>query len=88
MLESDIHIYHQEGSKEIFDGHENQSEEPRLKAHLDGAFDLDVANGVHVAIERMPVPPIIVQLSQREITAFEEAAAGRDWKMVVEVMFA
>lgn len=65
VLESDIHIYHQEGSKEIFDGHESMTEEPRLNAILDGSFDRDIANKVHITIERLPIPPIVVTLSPK-----------------------
>ena len=86
--ESDIQVYHQEGSRELFDGHEHVTQDPRLTVRLDGSFDLDMANSVHITIERNTIPGIIVQLNPSEITHFEEEAKGRDWKMVVEIMFA
>lgn len=61
--------------------------EPKIKASLDGAFDRDIANDVHLTFERANIPNITVHISPDEIAAFEEASAGRDMKLVVEVMF-
>lgn len=88
LLDSDIHIYHQEGSKEIFDGHQYNAEEPKLTATIETTFDRDLANNVYITVERSTIPPILVNINPKEIVAFEEAAAGHDWKLVVEVMFA
>lgn len=83
VLESDIHVSHQDGSKEIFEGQEYLNQDPKLTVKLDGNFDIDIANNIHLTIERVTIPPIIVQISSAEISAFEEAACGRDWKLVV-----
>ena len=88
VLESDIHVSHQDGSKEIFEGQEYLNQDPKLTVKLDGNFDIDIANNIHLTIERVTIPPIIVQINSAEISAFEEAACGRDWKLVVQVMFA
>lgn len=40
-----------------------------------------------MTIEKSFLPTITVQISQQEIKLFDEAAAGKDWKLVVEVMF-
>lgn len=39
-------------------------------------------------MEKSIIPTINVHISQAEIKLFEEYAAGKDWKLVVEIMFA
>jgi hypothetical protein len=83
VAESAIHVYHQEGSREIFEGHEHLSPEPRFTATLDGTFDVDVANNVHLTVEKIPIPTISIKISTDELAHFQEMANGRDWKLVL-----
>jgi hypothetical protein len=87
-MDSEVYVYHQEGSKETFDGHERRPEEQRLTVKLDGAFDLDLANNIFLTLEKTTLPPITVFIDPAEIRLFEETVGSKEGKLVVEVLFA
>lgn len=69
-MDSEVYVYHQEGSREIFEGQDLRSEGHKLAVHLDGRFDLDLANGIFLTLEKTTLPPIIVTIDPSEIKAF------------------
>lgn len=87
-MDSEIYVYHQEGSKEIFDGHERIPDDNKLTVRLEGRFDVDLANGIFLTLEKTTLPPIIVTIDPAEIKLFEETMGGKDGKLIVEVLFA
>lgn len=87
-MDSEVYVYHQEGSKEIFDGHDRRPDDHKLTVTLEGRFDLDLANGIFLTLEKTTLPPITVSVDSAEVAAFEEWAGGKEGKLVVEVLFA
>jgi hypothetical protein len=88
VMDSEIYVYHQEGSKEIFDGSDRANNESKIAVQLDGRFDVDLANGIFLTLEKTTLPPIIVTISSAEIKLFEETVGAKDGKLIVEVLFA
>jgi hypothetical protein len=88
LVDSEVYVYHQEGSKEIFDGHDRRPDDHKLTVSLEGRFDLDLANGIFLTLEKSTLPPIRVRIERAEVAAFEEWACGKEGRLVVEVLFA
>jgi hypothetical protein len=87
-MDSEVYVYHQEGSREIFEGQNTRPEEHKLTVHLDGRFDLDLANDIFLTLEKTTLPPITVTIDPAEVKAFEEWPGAKEGKLVVEVLFA
>ena len=68
--DSDLHVHHHEGSKELFEAQEHLQTGPKMMVKLEGDLDHDPLNKVHLTIERMNIPNISVYIDPKEVTCF------------------
>jgi hypothetical protein len=88
VLDSEVYVSYQEGSRETFEGEGRIPGSHKLTAVLEGSLDIDMANNVFLLPEKAVLPLITVRIDPSEVKFFEETAGGKDWKLVVEVLFA
>lgn len=88
VLDSEVYVSYQEAARETFEGDLRSPNTQKLTALLDGTLSIDIANNVFLLPEKTVLPPITVSIDPSELKLFEDAAGGKDWKLVVEVLFA